>query len=177
MPIRLAIVDDHEMLRDGLKARFEGKDDFAIVGEGATGKDAIALYEELVPDILLCDIQMPIVNGLEAAEAILQTNNTARIIFLSVYDDPQYVAEAVRIGAKGFVLKDLRGGCQGAFRQGRRIGRCRINVLIRLGLHLQTFCKRTFVYLINIFSFFQFSNISLYTSFASSIWSVCKCLF
>ena len=107
MPISLAIVDDHEMLRDGLKARFSDKPDFTIVGEGETGEDAIALYDNLKPDVLLTDIAMPDMNGLDAAATILDHNPKARIVFLSVYDDPQYVAEAMRIGAKGFVLKDV----------------------------------------------------------------------
>ena len=107
MPIRIVIVDDHEMLRDGLRARFEGNSDFLIVGEGKDGTEAIALFDKHQPDVLLSDIAMPKKNGLEAARDILKKFPHATIVFLSVYDDPQYLAEAKSIGAKGFVRKDV----------------------------------------------------------------------
>ena len=106
-PIKIVINDDHELIRIGLRARLADSADFKVVAEGTDGEDAIALYHRYKPDILLSDIAMPKLNGLEAASQILAKHDQAKIIFLSVYDDPEYVAEAMRIGAKGFVLKDV----------------------------------------------------------------------
>ena len=107
MKIKLIIVDDHDILREGIRARLQDNPKFEIIGEGANGQEAIDLYNHHQPDILLTDISMPIMNGLDSATKILATNPDAKIIFLSVYDDPEYVAKADRIGAKGFVLKNV----------------------------------------------------------------------
>jgi len=107
MKIKLVIVDDHDILREGIRARLQDNPKFDIVGEGCNGKETIDLFHRCKPDIILTDISMPIMNGLDAATQILASDQSAKIIFLSVYDDPEYIAKAVRIGAKGFVLKNV----------------------------------------------------------------------
>jgi DNA-binding NarL/FixJ family response regulator len=107
MKIRLVIVDDHDILREGIKARLKDDPQFEIVGEGCDGEEAIHLYTKTRPDILLTDISMPRVNGLEAATKVISMDSEAKVIFLSVYDDSEYVAKASKIGAKGFILKDV----------------------------------------------------------------------
>ena len=106
-PIKIVICDDHDLLRVGLRSRLADVSDFEVVAEGASGEEAIALFKQHRPDILLSDVAMPKKNGLEAASEILADDADAKIVFLSVYDDPEYVTEAMRIGAKGFVLKDV----------------------------------------------------------------------
>lgn len=106
-PIRLMIVDDHDLLREGIKARLADVSGFSIVAEGANGQEAVDLFDLHKPDIALLDVSMPVKNGLEAAKEIIANDPAAKIMFLSVFDDAQYVQEAVRIGAKGYVLKDV----------------------------------------------------------------------
>ncbi len=105
--IDLLIVDDHDLLREGIVARLSDVDNIHIVGQGCNGKEAIALCKEHTPDVLLMDISMPEMNGLEAAKEINLLGLKTRILFLSIYDDNEYVQEALRIGASGFVLKDV----------------------------------------------------------------------
>jgi two-component system nitrate/nitrite response regulator NarL len=107
MTINLVIVDDHDILREGIKARLSDHSKFQIIGEGANGNDAIALYKHHKPDVILSDISMPEKNGLDAAKEILAFDADAKIMFLSVYDDPEYVKAATALGAKGFILKDV----------------------------------------------------------------------
>lgn len=107
MKIKLVIVDDHDILREGIRARLQDHDKFDIIAEGRNGAEAVDLYNRCNPDILLTDISMPTMNGLDAATQILATYPDAKIIFLSVYNDPEYIAKAVSIGAKGFILKDV----------------------------------------------------------------------
>lgn len=106
MPIRLLVVDDHDLLREGIKARLTGEDDIEIVGEGKNGKDAVALCAQLQPDLVLMDVSMPVMNGLDAAREIKARFDKIKVIFLSVYDDKEYVDAAMQLGA-GFVLKDV----------------------------------------------------------------------
>jgi len=107
MAIKLIIIDDHDLLREGIKARLQDHEKFEIIGEGCNGQEAVALYRKYKPDVVLTDISMPKMNGLEAATEILADDAAAKVIFLSVYDDAEYIAKAVKMGAKGFVLKDV----------------------------------------------------------------------
>ena len=105
--INLLIVDDHDLLREGIVARLSDVNNIKIIGQGCNGKEAVALCKEYEPDVLLMDISMPEMNGLEAAKEIKLLGLKTRILFLSIYDDNEYVQEALRIGASGFVLKDV----------------------------------------------------------------------
>ncbi|WP_419911596.1 response regulator [Hoeflea sp.] len=105
--IRLVIVDDHDLLREGIRSRLADEDFVDIVGEGSNGRQAVELCRSLEPDMVLLDISMPEMNGLEAAKKIKQSRPETKILFLSIYDNEEYVQEALRIGANGFVLKDV----------------------------------------------------------------------
>jgi DNA-binding NarL/FixJ family response regulator len=105
--IKIIIVDDHDLLREGISARLQDVPYVEIIAEGCNGREAVDLCQRLQPDVLLMDISMPVMNGLEAAKIIRETGIKTRILFLSIYDDNEYIQEALRIGANGFVLKDV----------------------------------------------------------------------
>lgn len=105
--IRILIADDHDLVREGLVARLGISNTMEICGEASTGAQAYHMAKEHKPDIIFLDISMPGMTGLEAARKILIECPNAKIIFLSVYDNPEYVHEALRIGAKGYLLKDI----------------------------------------------------------------------
>lgn len=105
--IRILIADDHDLVREGLSARLAMSDNVEICGEAASGIEVIAKSKELEPDIIFLDISMPEMTGLEAAKRILEFSPNSKILFLSIYDNPEYVHEALRIGAKGYMLKDV----------------------------------------------------------------------
>lgn len=105
--IRILIADDHDLVREGLSARLAMSDNVEICGEAASGAEVIIKSKELKPDIIFLDISMPEMTGLEAAKRVLETSPNSKILFLSIYDNPEYVHEALRIGAKGYMLKDV----------------------------------------------------------------------
>lgn len=105
--IRVLIADDHELVREGLKARLGMTGLAEICGEATSGSEVVALDQQLDPDLILLDISMPGMTGLEAAAKILEQSPTRKIMFLSIYDNPEYVSEALRVGAKGYLLKDV----------------------------------------------------------------------
>ena len=105
--VRLLIVDDHDLVREGIRSRLADADFVDVVGEGSNGARAVELCEVLGPDLVLLDISMPEMNGLEAARRIKQSRPNTKILFLSIYDNEEYVQEALRVGANGFVLKDV----------------------------------------------------------------------
>ncbi len=104
MTVRLVIADDHEVIRIGLSTLLRGSD-VEVVGMAATGKEAVALAEETRPDVVLLDIRMPDGDGLEALEQLRVKVPEAKVVMLSTYDNPTYVARAVALGACDFVLK------------------------------------------------------------------------
>ncbi len=104
MPTRLLICDDHEVIRKGLISLLEGTE-IEVVGEAATGKDAVLLAAKLTPDVVLLDIRMPDGDGLSALEKIRLKAPQARVVMLSTYDNPTYIARAVALGASDYVLK------------------------------------------------------------------------
>lgn len=105
--IKIVIVDDHDLLREGISARLSDVAYIEIIAEGRNGIEAIDLCKRLQPDVLLMDISMPVMNGLKAAKQIMGLGLKTRILFLSIFDDNEYIQEALRIGANGFVLKDV----------------------------------------------------------------------
>jgi DNA-binding NarL/FixJ family response regulator len=105
---RLLLADDHELLLDGLRRLLES--DFDLVGSVADGREAVALYEQLRPDVLLLDIGMPGLNGVEATRQVRRAFPDARVIFVTMQTDRVYVEEAFRAGASGYVVKQAAAG-------------------------------------------------------------------
>lgn len=105
--IKLLIVDDHEVVRQGLLGFLEVLDDFEVVGEGRNGSEAVSLAEALQPDVILLDLVMPEMDGIEATRRIILANPDARILILSSFSDDDKILPAIRAGAMGYLLKDI----------------------------------------------------------------------
>ncbi|MDH6166759.1 DNA-binding NarL/FixJ family response regulator [Variovorax boronicumulans] len=110
-PIRLFIVDDHPLVRDGLRARLGAMPNLEIVGEAGSGAEALALLDTLRCDLMLVDVGMKDMNGIDLAALVLQrdpppSHPAPHIVMLSMYDNPEYVQKAMQVGARGYVLKD-----------------------------------------------------------------------
>jgi two-component system response regulator NreC len=103
--IRILIADDHGILRAGLKALLNDQPDMEVVGEAENGNTAVALTLETHPDIVLMDISMPAMDGIEATKKIMQLNNAMRVIILSIHEDSELIKEALLCGARGYILK------------------------------------------------------------------------
>jgi DNA-binding NarL/FixJ family response regulator len=106
MSIRVLVADDQSMVRAGFRMLLSGEDDIEVVGEASNGREAVELAGRLRPTVVLMDIRMPVLDGLEATRRILAADDTARILVLTTFDLDDYVYEALRAGASGFVLKD-----------------------------------------------------------------------
>lgn len=106
-PIRILLAEDQTLMRQGLKTILELEAGFAVAGEAADGKSAVKLALELHPDIILMDVQMPLMNGVEATTAICRSWPEARVIILTTFDRDDYVFDGVRAGAVGYLLKDV----------------------------------------------------------------------
>jgi len=104
--IRILIADDHGIVRTGLKLLLERVQDMEVVGEAADGREAVRRAAELLPDIVIMDIGMPLLNGLDAAAQIVRENERIGVIVLSMYTDESYVVRALDAGARGYLLKD-----------------------------------------------------------------------
>lgn len=109
--IRVLLVEDQEIVRRGLKTLLETKPDLEVVGEADNGQKAIAFLEALhaksvAPDVVVMDIRMPVMDGVQATQLMCQQFPTTKILILTTFDDSHYVAEALRFGAKGYLLKD-----------------------------------------------------------------------
>ena len=104
--MRILIADDHGIVRTGLKLLLERIRDMQVVGEAADGREAVRLANELRPDIVIMDIGMPLLNGLDAAAQIIKQNERAGVIILSMHTDESYVIRALDAGARGYLLKD-----------------------------------------------------------------------
>jgi len=107
--IRVAIADDQELVRAGLRLIIAGEADLEVVGEAATGEEAVTLARRAQPDVLLMDVRMPGLGGIAATEAILDSAGSGRprILMLTTFDLDEYVYDAMRVGASGFLLKDV----------------------------------------------------------------------
>jgi len=104
-PIRLLLADDHPVVRDGLVAILSTQPDFAIVGQAATGAEAVRLAAALNPDVILLDLEMPEMDGVEALRRIRAARADARVIVFTAFDADERILSAVRSGAKGYLLK------------------------------------------------------------------------
>jgi DNA-binding NarL/FixJ family response regulator len=107
--VRVGIADDQPLVRSGLRLILEGEPDLEICGEAADGSQAIALVAAERPDVLLLDVQMPGVDGLSAMEEIAESDAATRVLMLTTFDLDEYVYRAMRVGASGFLLKDMAG--------------------------------------------------------------------
>ena len=110
-PIRLFLVDDHPLVRDGLRARLGAMPNLEIVGEAGSGAEALALIDTVRCDLMLVDVGMKDMNGIDLAALVLQRDQqhphpAPHIVMLSMYDNPEYVQKAMQVGARGYVLKD-----------------------------------------------------------------------
>ncbi len=108
--MKVVVVDDDQLVAISLKTILESDPQVTVVATGNDGKDAVALYESEHPDVLLLDIQMKEMSGLEAAEQILEKDPAAKILFLTTFSDDEYIIKALNLGAKGYILKqDFEG--------------------------------------------------------------------
>jgi DNA-binding NarL/FixJ family response regulator len=105
--IRVLCADDHPLMREGIAALLSGRADMALVGEATDGREAVALYRQLMPDVVLMDLSMPVMNGLEAITAIRADFPAARIIVLTTYPGDAPARAALKAGAQAYVLKSL----------------------------------------------------------------------
>lgn len=103
--MRVVIVDDDTFITGALKTILETTEEIAVVGVGADGREALELYHEYKPDVLLMDIRMKEMSGLEAAERILEQDPQARILLLTTFSDDEYIIKALKAGVKGYLLK------------------------------------------------------------------------
>jgi DNA-binding NarL/FixJ family response regulator len=106
MSIRVLVADDQSMVRAGFRMLLNGEQDIEVVAEASNGREAVAMAERFNPAVVLMDIRMPEIDGLEATRRILAANQAARILILTTFGLDEYVYEALRAGASGFVLKD-----------------------------------------------------------------------
>lgn len=103
--IRIILVDDHRILREGIRSLLEEHDDIEVIGEAEDGRSAVKLVGELQPDVVLMDIAMPQLNGLEATRQIKRDNPDVRVLILTVHDNEEYIRQVLATGAMGYVLK------------------------------------------------------------------------
>lgn len=104
--IRILIVDDHEMVRDGLAVMLSRQDDFSVVGEAQNGLEAVEKARELQPHVVLMDLRMPELNGVDAMRRIRDELPDLKFLVLTTYDTDEYIFDAIEAGAKGYLLKD-----------------------------------------------------------------------
>jgi DNA-binding NarL/FixJ family response regulator len=109
MSIKVFLADDHAIIRDGLRALLEAKPGISVVGDASDGKQVLSQVNELQPDVVVMDILMPEINGIEATQKILETSPQVRVIILSMLGTADHVFRALRAGVRGFLLKESAG--------------------------------------------------------------------
>ena len=105
-PIRILLADDHRLFRQGMRQICEILGSFEVIGEAENGEEAVHLAQELQPDVILMDVQMPLLDGVQATRLITENNPAIRVIILTMYRQDRYVFEAIKAGARGYLLKD-----------------------------------------------------------------------
>lgn len=108
--VKIVLVDDHAMIRDGLRAGLEEIPEFQVIGEAEDGQEALELANQLCPDMMTVDIDLPSMNGIELIEELHRSHPTIRVLVLSMYNNPYFVRDAFQNGARGYVLKDESTG-------------------------------------------------------------------
>ena len=103
---RIVLADDHSLVRDGIRALLEEDKNYEVIGEVSNGKEAVEMVLEKHPDLLIIDIRMPEMNGIEAVEELKKHNATTKCIILSMHDSEEYILKSVSAGASGYLLKD-----------------------------------------------------------------------
>ncbi|MFZ3138767.1 MAG: response regulator transcription factor [Thermodesulfovibrionales bacterium] len=106
MNIKILLADDHKIMREGLRALIEKHSDMSVIGEADDGRTTVRLAHELLPDIVIMDISMPDMNGIEAARQIISQDSRIKVIALSVHSNKHFVSEMLNAGASGYLLKD-----------------------------------------------------------------------
>ncbi|SFF67834.1 two component transcriptional regulator, LuxR family [Halobacillus alkaliphilus] len=107
MTTRIVLIDDHKLFREGVKRILDFETSFEVVAEGDDGSSALQLIDEYMPDVVLMDINMPSMNGVEATAEITKRNPDLKVIILSIHDDENYVTHALKTGAQGYLLKEM----------------------------------------------------------------------
>lgn len=107
MMTKIVIIDDHQLFREGVKRILDFEDSFDVVAEGDDGSDALNLFEQYAPEVILMDINMPRKNGVEATGELMAKHPEAKVIMLSIHDDESYVTHALKTGALGYMLKEM----------------------------------------------------------------------
>ncbi len=105
--IKVLLVDDHAVVRDGIRARLEQNTKFEVVGEAVNGREAILMVGELLPDVVLMDISMPVMNGMDAAKILRDNFPEIKVIILTMHEHKEYIQGVIRCGAQGYILKDV----------------------------------------------------------------------
>jgi DNA-binding NarL/FixJ family response regulator len=104
-PITVILAEDHMVVREGLRLLLEGEGDIQVVGEAKTGREAVQLAKELRPDVVVMDIAMPLLNGIQATRQILRDHSEAKVLILSAYADPVYVDQVIGMGVAAYLVK------------------------------------------------------------------------
>ena len=108
-PARILIADDHDLVREGLRAVLSGEADLEVVGEATDGQEAVEMCRSLKPDLVLMDVRMPKSDGLEATREIKEEMPGVSVVMVTMHENPDYLLEAIRVGAAGYILKDAEG--------------------------------------------------------------------
>jgi DNA-binding NarL/FixJ family response regulator len=105
--IRLVLADDHPLIRAGFKSLLDKNERFEIVGEAENGRELVEMADRVMPDVILTDINMPVLNGLEAMEALTEKHPGIRFIILTMHEEREYIVNALKVGARGYLLKNI----------------------------------------------------------------------
>lgn len=107
MKTKIVIIDDHQLFREGVKRILDFEPSFEVVAEGDDGEEALAIVDAHKPDVVIMDINMPNMNGVEATKQLIEANAETKVIILSIHDDENYVTHALKTGASGYLLKEM----------------------------------------------------------------------
>ncbi len=107
--INVLLADDHSIVRDGLRALLDAESDIRVVGDATNGREAVRLARQLRPDVMIMDIAMPEMNGIEATESIREASPSTQVLILSMHSTTEHIFRALNAGARGYLLKDSAG--------------------------------------------------------------------